>query len=138
VDLAARLAETHAEGGRPMRERGRLTAAQLRRIDALIDSRIEGPISLALLSESSGFSAPQFTRLFRRSVGRSPHQHVLHRRVERARALVECSDLSLAAIAAAAGFATQSHMNAVFVKVLGITPGHWRRAHPCSNTDGPA
>jgi AraC-like DNA-binding protein len=128
VDLATQLVETHAERGRPTRERGRLTAVQLRRIDALIDSRIDGPISLALLSETSGFSAPQFTRLFRRATGRSPHQHVLHRRVEWARTLIERSDLPLAAIAAAAGFATQSHMNALFAKVLGVTPGSLRAA----------
>jgi AraC family transcriptional regulator len=130
VRLVARLAATHGEGQRPVRERGRLTPSQLRRVDALIDSRLDERISLAALAEATGFSAPQFTRLFRRAVGVSPHQHVLRRRVTSARTLIAQTDLSLAAVAAATGFATQSHMNAVFLKLLGTTPGRCRTAAP--------
>lgn len=126
VDLLLRLVCTHGVGVRQLRERGRLTAAQLRRVESLIDARLEGPIPLGALADSAGLSAPHFVRLFRRAVGCSPHQHVLRRRVERAQRMIERTSLHLSDIAAAVGFATQSHMNATFMRQLGISPGRYR------------
>lgn len=128
VALAARLAATHGSGLRTLRERGQLTTAQLRRVDEQIDARLDGSIPLALLAEAAGFSAPHFARLFRRTVGCSPHQYVLRKRVERARMLLERTRLPLAAVASAAGFSTQSHMSTVFARLLGTTPGQLRPA----------
>lgn len=126
VDLLTRLAHTHGVGWRSTRERGRLTPAQLRPIDALIESRLDGAVPLSALASSVGMSAPHFTRLFRRAVGCSPHQHVLQRRLERAQAMLVNTTLPLASVALAAGFATQSHMNAVFVRHLRLTPRQYR------------
>ena len=128
VDLLTRIAHTHGIGWRRTRERCRLTPAQLRRIEALIDARLDGAVPLSDLAASVGLSAPHFTRLFRYALGCSPHQHVLRRRVERATTLLRQTTLPLANIASAAGFATQSHMNAVFVRQLGATPGQYRAA----------
>ena len=136
VDLLTRLAHTHGIGWRSTRERGRLTPAQLRRIEALIDARLDGAVPLSALAESIGISAPHFTRLFRRALGCSPHQHVLRRRLKRAQSMLQSTTLPLASIASAAGFATQSHMNAVFVRQLQVTPGQFRAAYRPSQPDG--
>jgi AraC family transcriptional regulator len=51
----------------------------------------------------------------------------VHKRVERARQLIESSKLPLAAVALEVGFSSQSHLNRTFHKAFGITPGNVRR-----------
>ncbi|WP_353744374.1 helix-turn-helix domain-containing protein [Roseovarius sp.] len=49
------------------------------------------------------------------------------RRVERAKELIRNGE-PLAQVAAACGFASQSHMTRAFRNGTGATPGAWRRA----------
>lgn len=123
LGLAMRVVASHGELAPPRRERGRLTAAQQRRVDELIDAELGGPLPLARLAGAAGYSAPHFTRLFRLTVGCTPHQYVLRKRASLAQSLLTGTDAPLADIALRAGFATQSHMTHVLVRQLGATPG---------------
>ncbi|WP_345711050.1 helix-turn-helix transcriptional regulator, partial [Kineococcus glutinatus] len=67
-----------------------------------------------------------FARLFRVATGCSPHQHVLRRRVERARELVVGTAVPLAQVAARCGFADQSHLTRALRRELGVTPAALR------------
>ena len=109
------------------RERGRLSPAQLARLEELIRLRLDGEISLAMLAATTGYSAAQFVRLFRNTVGCAPYQYVLKTRLERARDMVVASDLPLSAIAQQTGFASQSHMTSAFVRAFEAPPGELRR-----------
>jgi len=124
ASVVLRVAQTH---GRARRERGTLTAAQLRRVDELIADGAAESLTLGALADSAGYSRAQFVRLFRRTTGTSPHRYVLRRRLERARRLIETSALRLAEVASDAGFASQSHLNSAFVRRYGCTPGEARR-----------
>ncbi len=62
----------------------------------------------------------------------SPHQWLLTRRVSKARSLLADSTLTLAEIALACGFSSQSHFNRAFAANIGTTPGRWRRSRDCS------
>ena len=74
-------------------------------------------------------SAYHFARQFKASTGLSPYQYVIVRRVERAQQLLrEGDDLSLAAVAAGAGFSDQSQFSHHFKRRLGMTPGQFRRS----------
>ena len=53
-------------------------------------------------------------------------------RIRRAAELIVYSDHSLTQVADICGFASVSHFNRVFVKYVGITPGHCRRAYPAN------
>jgi len=68
------------------------------------------------------------TRLFKRTLGISLYQHVLQVRVNSARSLLAAgtSGRSLAEIAAAVGFADQSHLTRHFKRITGITPRQFR------------
>jgi AraC-like DNA-binding protein len=58
------------------------------------------------------------------------------RRLELARAAI-ASGAPLAAAAAGAGFADQSHMTRQFVRAYGLTPGRWARlARPRAPSKG--
>lgn len=109
------------------RERGRLTRAQLARVDDHIEHHLVGELSLAALAVVVCLSTPHFARLFRNATGVSAHRHVMNKRVQRACELLLHTVMPLPVVAQAAGFASQSHMNAVIGAALGTTPGQVRR-----------
>jgi AraC-like DNA-binding protein len=78
------------------------------------------------LAAEAGLSRYQFLRAFTRLTGLPPHAYLLQRRVQHARQLVR-RGLPLADVAAASGFADQSHMTRCFVRSLGLTPGTFAR-----------
>ncbi len=115
-------AAPHATGG--------LAQWQLRRATDMMDARMD--VSLSELAQECRLSVTHFTRVFRRSTGMSPHQWLLTRRVSKARSLLADSTLTLAEIALACGFSSQSHFNRAFAANIGTTPGRWRRSRDCS------
>ena len=117
--------------GRPARpetaSRGGLSPGQLRRALDMIEDRLTGRPSLPELATLLDVSTRYFCRAFRASTGASPHQFILRRRVERARALIEQGELSLSETAIATGFADHSQMATTFRKLLHVRPSHFRR-----------
>ena len=69
-----------------------------------------------------------FARQFKAATGLPPHQYVIARRVERAQQLLRQGDLSLAVVAACAGFSDQSQLAQNFKRVVGVTPGQFRKS----------
>jgi AraC family transcriptional regulator len=124
ASVVLRVAQSH---GRARRERGALTAAQLRRVDELIAEGMASGPTLGELADAAGYSRAHFVRLFRRATGTSPHRYVLARRLAQARELIVTSSQPLAEVASATGFASQSHLTGAFVRCYGCTPGDARR-----------
>jgi AraC family transcriptional regulator len=102
--------------------RARLSRAQLRRIDDYIAEHLDQPIGLADLAREVGLSRFHFTRLFSNTVGHTPYQHVIRKRLERAYQLLRGSDLSVADVALSAGFSSQAHFATLCRRELGATP----------------
>ena len=90
-------------------------------------SRLDGEISIAEVAGACNLSRAYFTRAFRQTTGETPHRWLLAQRVERACRLLSGSQLTLADIASACGFADQSHLTRVFSHRVGMPPGKWRR-----------
>ena len=68
-----------------------------------------------------------FARQFKAATGLPPHQYVTARRVERAKQLLQgAGGLSLAEVAARAGFSDQSQFTRHFKRHVGVTPGRFR------------
>jgi AraC family transcriptional regulator len=103
-----------------------LTFRQERTVRDYVDAHLSENISLNDLAASVSLSRFHFARMFRQSVGTSPHEYVLQQRLERARAMLSRTNASLLEVAASCGFADQSHMNRVFRKRVGLTPGQYR------------
>lgn len=123
--LAVRLIET--AGGHALAPQGRtapkMPARQLRRLTDFIECHLGHPLHLADLAQVAGLSATRLKTLFRNSTGMPVHQYVIRRRVEHARALLTTTAMPASEVAAAAGFAHQSHMASTMRRLLGQTPG---------------
>jgi len=102
-----------------MPARGGLGAGALRRVlDALNDAG--GPPDAAALVMLSGVSRSHFFRAFKQSTGLSPERYLTERRVTRAKDLLALDPaIPLAAVAAAAGFASLRHLLSAFRRVTG-------------------
>ena len=81
-------------------------------------------LSLADIGEAASLSPFHLARMFKKAMGMSPHQYLVQVRVNSARALLTsgAGRRSLAEVAAAVGFADQSHLTRQFKRVLGVTP----------------
>ena len=106
---------------------GRLSPRILARAQEFLTARLDdGNVSIAEVADACQLSRSHFSRAFRQSTGKTPHEWLLERRLERAAALLRTTDLAIAGIAASCGFADQSHLTRSFSKKLGLTPGDWR------------
>jgi transcriptional regulator GlxA family with amidase domain len=85
------------------------------------------PLQLADLAAHARMSVRTFTRRFRDEVGMTPGQWLVRQRVERARQLLESSDLSIDRVAAVAGFGTAASMRQHLGVTLGVSPSAYRR-----------
>lgn len=85
------------------------------------------PPRIEELARIAGVHPVAFARAFRRRYGRSPGEYLRECRLERAAGLLRDRRLSLAEIAARAGFVDQSHFTRSFRRGFGCTPGAWRR-----------
>jgi AraC-like DNA-binding protein len=108
--------------------RGRmLTRLQESRVSSRLLDDIARDTSLSELAALCGLSRSYFVRAFKQITGMPPHRWLLLQRVKRAQELLGGSKLPIVEIAAACGFADQSHLTRVFSKALGISPAAWRR-----------
>jgi AraC-like DNA-binding protein len=111
------------EGGSGSREDG------ARPVDKAIEYLRAFPtsrVSLATLAQVAGVSSNRLIRAFRRHTGLTPAVCQRRMRAEWAAEEMLRTDKSIARVASEAGFADQSHLTRVFLKVFGETPGACR------------
>lgn len=118
---------------------GGLARWQVRRTLAHIEANLASKMETRGLADVVSFSKSHFSRAFKRSLGLPPMTYVLTRRVERAKLMMATTREQLTDIALACGFADQSHLNRAFRRLVGMSPGQWRRtAVDASYADGRA
>lgn len=103
-----------------------LSKVRMRRLVEYIDANIGGLISLTELAGVAGLSPFHFNRSFKNSFGMTPVQFMLHKRISQARRLIASGE-SLANVAHECSFASQSHLNTMFKRVVGMTPGEYQK-----------
>ena len=109
---------TSYEGGLPI--------YQLNQVLDYIDAELAEGIKLADLAKLLNMSPFHFGRMFKQSMGISPHQYVIQQRLERAKHLLKHSDRAIIDIALECGFNSHSNLSKQFRKVMGMTPKTFR------------
>jgi AraC family transcriptional regulator len=105
-----------------------LSPWQLRQAKDILMANISGDITIASLAAQCGLSTSHFARAFRRTFGRPPHRWLVEQRIERVKELLLTSRMPLAEIALQSGFADQPALNRAFTRVVGESPGEWRKS----------
>jgi len=128
-DMVLRFAELAREPcALPRRAGGRTSDAALRRVrDYLEDADLAEDVGTGELAQLAGMSRFHLCRSFRAAYGLPPHAYRLQRRLAAAKALLARGDKP-ADVAAALGFADQSHLHKRFKGAFGITPGQFAAA----------
>jgi AraC family transcriptional regulator len=126
--FAARLNGMAREnGGRYLAEEG-LGRHRAKLVRDFIDASLAEDLSVADLAHLVGISPSRFATLFRSSFSMPVHRYVVNRRIERAICLLSMDSYRNADIAAACGFASESHFSDVFKRITGTTPRNFRVA----------
>ncbi len=125
--LAARLNGMAREDDRQFLAEG-LGRQRATIIRDFIEGSLAEDLSVADLARLVGISPSRFAPLFKNSFSTSVHQFVLNRRIERACSLLSMDGYRNADIAAACGFASESHFSDTFKRIIGVSPKNYRRA----------
>lgn len=102
---------------------------RVQRALSLLDASVDQGINVSALAQRVGISRRELLRLFRRETGKTPIEILNQRRLERAQSLILHSHLSLAVIASAVGYSSQSHLTSSYKKYFDTTPAQHRRSH---------
>lgn len=133
--IAAVCADTASEPYHPWR-------ARLQRLRIDMRSQPWQAYSAASLAAKLGISASYFQHLYTELFGVSFQADLIEARVAYAKELLAGTDMTMAQIAHAAGYATEVHFYRQFRKLTQLTPADWRAATASgagpSNIGGPS
>ncbi|AXE26323.1 AraC family transcriptional regulator [Streptomyces globosus] len=103
---------------------------------AWVLDRLHEPVLLADLARKESMSVRTFTRRFREEAGVSPGEWITGQRVERARQLLERTDLPMERVAREAGFGTAQSLRKHVQAALGVSPTAYRRTFRAAGPGG--
>ncbi|MGG6893859.1 AraC family transcriptional regulator [Rhizobium sp. BR 315] len=124
-DFVSRLADGLVQHARlPQRPLGSIAWGQVKAARDYLEAHVMRGVNSQELERITGLDRFALSRHFRAAFATSPHRFLLMRRLQQAKALIAKGE-PIAQIAAATGFADQSHLTRHFKKAFGIAPGAW-------------
>ena len=132
LEKAAAVLRAELERGAdasPRSARCQLAPWQVARVTAYVDANLGETIAIEQLAGLARLSTSYFPRAFRSTVGVSPYAFVIRRRIARAQDMIRLTAKPLSEIALDCGMADQAHLNKLFRRLVGVSPGAWRRLH---------
>ena len=94
-----------------------------------VEEHYRDTIKLSDIASSASLSPSYFHTLFSTSVGKTPHEYLLERRIKAATELLSLTSLSMSEIAERSGFANQQYLGTVFKAHTGLSPVQYRKLH---------
>jgi AraC-like DNA-binding protein len=112
---------------RPLVDRETLVWLELARefLRAEADS---GPVLLEQAAAVACMSPFHFHRLFARAYGETPHRFVTRQRIDRAKALLAATDLTVLEVCLEVGYQSVGTFSRRFSELVGRTPSDYRRS----------
>jgi len=124
--LGAHLVRNHSTNARLIIDDPRRSVCREKILEEYMRDQLHERISLADLAALVDLDVYSFSRWFRKTFGRPPHQYLMNLRIERARILLWSSAESLVNIAFKCGFSSQSHLSTTFLRIVGLSPKAYR------------
>ena len=84
-------------------------------------------ITVADIAKSTGLNPSYFGKLFKKATGRTPQQHLINYRMEKAEDLLKLTSMSIAEVGKAVGYPNQLHFSRAFKNAYGLSPRAWRK-----------
>jgi AraC family transcriptional regulator len=109
---------------------GGLAPWQAKRLRTYIEDQLDSSIRATDLAEVVELSTSHFFRAFRKTFGEPPITYIMRRRIRRAQELMLASRVPLSQVALECGLCDQAHLCRCFRRIVGISPGVWRRQFP--------
>lgn len=123
----APLQRTGGQAQYVLRNRPVHQTAGLENVLAWIEANAHRPLTLDDIAGAAGTSARTLSRRFAAETGQSPIQWLSGVRVRQAQELLEATDHTVDRIATQTGFPSPSNLRAQFARVVGVTPGAYRK-----------
>lgn len=92
-----------------------------------IRENVGNQITLAELAGVANLSTYYFSHCFKQQTGFSPMEYVVNTRIERAKALLQRTTMSVSEIAYDVGYASSASLINIFLKRVGMSPGRYRK-----------
>jgi len=97
------------------------------RVQHYVMEHLEEPFTVERMATLASMSPRHFARMFAREVTMTPMEFLQGARIDRARQLLESTDLHLKTVAFRSGFGSVRHMRSLFSEKLGLTPVQYRQ-----------
>jgi AraC family transcriptional activator FtrA len=102
---------------------------------ARLSERLNEPLTIASMARAAAMSPRNFMRRFREATGRSPAEWLIDARIERARELLETTDLGVDEIAEHCGFGSGAALRHHFRRKLTLSPLAYRARFARNSTE---
>lgn len=102
-------------------------AENMQKARQFILEHIHEKITVQQLAAAVHMSASHFSRVFKQQTGFSPYDYVLFVRLNKAKELLQKTEMTVASIAYETGFNSESNFISFFTESEGISPGKFRK-----------
>lgn len=97
------------------------------KVKEYIAENLNENLTIKDLAESVNMSSSHFSRVFKQQTGFSPYDYILISRINRAKYLLQTTNLTIASVAYEVGFNSESNFIYYFTENEGISPGKFRK-----------
>jgi AraC-like DNA-binding protein len=98
----------------------------LRRARDRMDREYAQPLDVPALARTAAMSPAHFSRRFRAAYSETPYSYLMTRRIERAKALLRNTEMSVTETCMAVGCTSLGSFSAKFTELVGETPSAYR------------
>ena len=97
------------------------------RVKEYIAENLNENLTIKDLAKSVNMSSSHFSRVFKQQTGFSPYDYILISRLNRAKYLLQTTNMTIASVAYEVGFNSESNFIYYFTENEGISPGKFRK-----------
>ena len=97
------------------------------KVKEYIAENLNEKLTIKNLAKSVNMSSSHFSRVFKQQTGFSPYDYILISRINRAKYLLQTTNMTIASVAYEVGFNSESNFIYYFTENEGISPGKFRK-----------